>query len=439
MTLTDSTGGKGQPERLGLFASLGNRNFRWFLFGQAASTSGLWTQRVAQDWLVLELTNNAFAVGVTTAMQFLPTLVFGVHAGLVADRFDKRKVLLATVATLGLSALVLGLLIVTGQVQLWHVLAIAFITGTAACYDNPTRAAWVREIVGSDRLRNAVSLNSAVFQLGALAGPALSAFLITVLGTGWAFIATAGWYVVVLSAFFMIKSNLLQASAPLARARGQLREALREIYYRPDLLWPMVILGVSAFFTINYAVVLTAYAKDFQLTAAGYGLLTVALAIGSLFGALVSARWPGTRLRHLVGLTAAVALAQVVTALMPSMVTVMVGVVLIGLTTMPFMITVNTSVQLAASEVMQGRVMGVFMLVNLGSATIGGPVIGLLAQFSGAPAGFIAGGLAMMIVAILVGLRLAQLSKIEVRSELRVELAKLRVWLAFSSRPGGHR
>src|SRR5699024_10228858 len=145
-----------------------NRNFRWFVFGQAASTSGLWTQRVAQDWLVLTLTHNAFVVGLATAMQFVPTLVFGMSAGLVADRFDKRHVLLATVSTLGACAVVLGGLILTDTVEVWHVLAIAFITGTAACFDNPTRSSFVHEIVGPARLRNAVSLNSAVFQLGAL-------------------------------------------------------------------------------------------------------------------------------------------------------------------------------------------------------------------------------------------------------------------------------
>lgn len=428
-----------RPARTGLFASLDNRNFRWFVFGQAASTSGLWTQRVAQDWLVLELTNNAFYVGLATAMQFVPTLIFGMSAGLVADRFDKRRVLLATVSTLGLCAAVLGVLVVTDTVALWHVLLVAFVTGTAACYDNPTRAAFVHEIVGPDRLRNAVSLNSAVFQLGALAGPAVSTGLITALGTGWAFIATGGWYLIVLGAFFAIRHGELRATPRLTRAKGQQRMALAEIRRRPILLWPIVLAGICAFFTTNFAVTLTAYAKDFKLSASGYGMLTIALAIGSLIGALASARWPGSRLRHLVALAGALAATQLLASFMPSMWTVAGAFVAIGSVGMPFLIATNTSIQLASADTIRGRVMGVYMLVNLGSAAIGGPIIGLLAEHLGAPAGLVAGAVVIGVAALAVSRQLVRVGRIEVRGEMRLELARMRAWLSASTRLTGHR
>jgi MFS family permease len=411
-----------------MFAALGVRNFRWFVFGQAVSTSGLWIQRVAQDWLVLTLTHHPFAVGVATALQFVPTLIFGMPAGLVADRYDKRRILLGTVSSLSGCAAVLGVLCLTGTVQLWHVLAIAFATGTAACFDNPARSALVHEIVGPDRLRNAVSVNSAVFQLGALAGPAISAGLITVLGTGWAFLACATSYVVVAATFFAMRRSELLAAPPLARARGQLRDSVAEIRRTPTLAWPIVLAGICAFFTTNFAVTLTAYAKDLHLDAGGYGELTIVLAVGSLMGALISARWPGSRLRHLVALTAGLAAAQLVAAAMPGQFTLSLALVLVGMVGMPFLIASNTSIQLAATDAMRGRVMGVYMLVTLGAAAAGGPVIGLLAQWFGAPAGLVAGGLVIAAAAGYATRHLARAGRVEVRSQVRTELARMRAW-----------
>ncbi|WP_446666963.1 MFS transporter [Flexivirga sp. B27] len=414
------------PRRDGLFASLHNRNFRWFVFGQAASTSGLWTQRVAQDWLVLTLTHNAFLVGVATATQFVPTLLFGMSAGLVADRFDKRHVLMCTVSTLGLCAAVLGVLCVTDTVQLWHVLVIAFLTGTAACFDNPTRSAFIHQIVGPEKLRNAVSLNSAIFQLGALAGPAVSSGLITAVGTGWAFIATGGWYVVVFGAFLAIRTSQLRVAPRLHRAKGQQRMALREIARRPVLLWPIVLAGVCAFFTTNFAVTLTAFAKDFHLDARGYGFLTISLALGSLVGALISARWPGSRLRHIAALAGGLAVGQLVAAAMPGMLTVGAAFVVIGAIGMPFLIATNTLIQLASGDSMRGRVLGVYMLVTLGMAAVGGPVVGFLDQVGGAPLGLVTGAVVIGAVAALVSRRLVHVAGIDLRTGLRLRVVRPR-------------
>lgn len=433
------TGTPHPQRRDGLFASLSNRNFRWFVVGQAASTSGLWTQRVAQDWLVLTLTHNAFIVGIATAMQFVPTLVFGMSAGLVADRFDKRHILMGTVATLGLCAAVLGVLCVTDTVQLWHVLVIAFLTGTAACFDNPTRSAFIHEIVGPEKLRNAVSLNSAIFQLGALAGPAVSSGLITAVGTGYAFVATGAWYVMVFAAFLAIRSSELRTAPRLTRARGQQRKALTEIVRRPVLLWPIVLAGVCAFFTTNFAVTLTAFAKDLHLDAGGYGFLTIALALGSLIGALASAKWPGSRLRHIAALAAGLAAGQLLAAFMPNMVAVGAAFVVIGAIGMPFLIATNTLIQLASSDSMRGRVLGVYMLVTLGSAAVGGPVVGLLDQAGGAPLGLATGTVVIGSAAALVSRRLARVAGIEVLDGVRLRAARMRAWLATSTRLTGQR
>lgn len=441
------------PRRVGMFASLDNRNFRWFLFGQAASTSGLWTQRVAQDWLVLELTNNAFFVGIATAMQFVPTLVFGMSAGVVADRYDKRKILLTTVTTLGLCALALGLLVVTDLIHapvasdgfltnlaaVWPVLLIAFLTGTAACYDNPSRAAFVHEIVGPARLTNAVSLNSAVFQLGALAGPAVSAALITAVGTGWAFIATGAWYAIVLAAFFLIRASALTGDDRPPRTEGRMRNALAEIRHRPVLFWPIALGGVCAFFTTNFAVVLTAFAKDLALSASGYGLLTIAMAIGSLIGALVSARFPGSRLRHIVGFAACLSGSQIIAALMPGMWTIAAAFVLIGAVGMPLLISTNATIQLACPDHLRGRVLGVYMLVALGAAAVGGPIVGLLAEWGGAPLPLLVGAAIIGLAALDTSRQLVRIGNLEIRSKLRVELARLRAWLSTTTSLTGKR
>lgn len=416
------------PPQQRMFAALASRNFRVFVAGQVVSNTGAWTQRVAQDWLVLMLTGSAAAVGITTALQFLPTLLFGMIGGLVADRYDKRKILLCTQSSLMLCSAAIATLALSGTVQLWHIYLIAFVGGTAAAFDNPTRQSFVHEMVGPVHLRNAVSINSAVFQLGALVGPAISSVLITAVGIGWSFAANSASFAVVLVALVAIRSGSLHRGLPLPRGRGQMRSAVTEIRRHPGLLWPIALAGVCSFFSSNFPVTLTAFAKAGGMGPAGYGLLTCSLAVGSLTGALISARRPSNRLRNLVELALALAAAQLLVACAPGTVTLSIALAVLGVACVPFGIAANTSTQLAAGDLMRGRVMGVYMLVVIGAAAAGGPVLGGVAELWGPRAGMVTGGLVVSLAAVTVGWRLARATNVAVQPALRSGVAKVRSW-----------
>lgn len=427
--LEDSSRPAANPLRQSMFSSLSSPNYRTFATGQVVSQIGGWTQRVAQDWLVLTLTGSAAAVGVTTALQFLPTLLFGMAGGLAADRFPKRRILMCTQTVLGLCAATMALLCLTGTVQLWHIFALAFVGGTAAAFDNPTRQSFVHEMVGPDQLRNAVSLNSAVFNLGALIGPAVSAALITLLGIGWSFAVNAGSFAVVLVTLVLIRPAALHLAPALPRGKRQMRTALTEIAGRPELLWPIALAGICSVFTSNFAVSLTAYAKHFHMGPSGYGFLTSALALGSLTGALLTARRSTSRLRNLIELAGALALAQLLAAIAPSTITLAIALVILGTCAPPFGITANSTVQLAAGDRMRGRVMGVYMLVVMGAAAVGGPIVGTLDETIGAGAGLMVGALVIGFAAIAVGLQLARATHTPVQPVLRSGVDRVRGWL----------
>jgi MFS family permease len=423
-----------EPLPQSMFSSLGSRNFRIFVGGQVASQIGGWTQRVAQDWLVLTLTGSAAAVGVTTALQFLPTLLFGMVGGLAADRFPKRRIMMCTQSVLGLCALTMTMLCLTHSVALWQIFTLAFIGGTAAAFDNPTRQSFVHEMVGPGQLRNGVSINSAVFNLGALIGPAVSATLITLLGIGWSFAVNAASFGVVLLALAAIRTGDLHLAPALPPGRRQMRTALSEIGGRPELVWPIALAGICALFTSNFAVSLTAYAKHFHMGAAGYGFLTSALAVGSLSGALLTARRSASRLRNLIELAGALALAQLLAAIAPGTVTLAIALVVLGACTPPFGITANATVQLAAGHRMRGRVMGVYMLVVMGAAAVGGPLVGTLDEAFGAGTGLFVGALVVGTAAIAIGLQLARATNTPVQPVLRSGVDRVRGWLPAGSR-----
>ncbi len=279
----------------GTFRSLRNRNYRLFATGQVISLSGTWGQRVAQDWLVLELSGNSgVALGITTGLQFLPVLLFGLYGGVLADRYDKRRLLLGAQAAMGLLALLLAVLDLTGSVQLWHVYALAFGLGLASVVDTPVRQAFVSEMVGPDDLPNAVSLNSATFNSARIVGPAVAGIAIAAVGTGWVFAANALSYVAVLAGLRAMRAADLRPVEKLARAKGQLREGLAYVRARPDLLVPMVLVFMVGTFGLNFQITLALVVKEvFGRGAGSYGLLSACLAVGSLVGALASARRRG--------------------------------------------------------------------------------------------------------------------------------------------------
>jgi MFS family permease len=391
------------------FGSLRTRNFRLFATGQVFSNTGAWVQRIAQDWLVLSLTGSAAAVGVTTALQFLPTLLFGMIGGLLADRFPKRKILLLTQIGMAAVASALACLTLAGWVRPWHVYVLAFALGMVTALDNPTRQSFVNEMVGPDLLRNAISINSSVFQLGGLVGPAISGVLIGAVGPGLLFVANAVSYAPPFIALSLMRDDEL-TPAPKAAARpGQMRAALRYVGSRPEVLWPTVLVGVFGMFTANLPVTLAAYARSvFHSGPSGYGWLSATVAVGSLTGALISARRTRTTLRGLVIVGGVLASVEMAAAAAPDEIGFRVLLLFVGAMTLLLLTSANAMVQTAAPDAIRGRVMGAYLLVFIGSAAIGGPVLGTADQHLGPRVGMFLAGAVPALAIVFVGARVVR-------------------------------
>ncbi len=393
------------------FQSLRVRNYRLYAAGQVVSNSGTWAQRVAQDWLVLELSgDNGVALGITTGLQFLPVLLFGLYGGLLADRYDKRRLLMGAQAVMGVLALVLAVLDLTGVVQLWHVYALAFGLGLASVVDTPTRQSFVSEIVGPEDLPNAVSLNSATFNSARIVGPALAGIAIASAGTGVVFLANAVSYLAVLAGLGAMRASELHPGTRQVRAPGQTREGLAYVRSRPDLLVPIVLVGLVGMFGLNFQITLALVAKEvFGRGAGSYALLTTCLAVGSLAGALLSARRTGPpRQRRLFLAALAFGLLEVAVGLAPSYAVMAVLLVPTGIAILTFSTTANTSIQLRVEPHVRGRVMALYVLVFLGGTPLGAPVVGAFAEAFGARSGIVLGGAVTALSAVLAAAWLAR-------------------------------
>lgn len=387
----------------GTFRSLRVRNYRLFAGGQIVSLTGTWAQRVAQSWLVLDLSNDSgVALGIATALQFLPVLLFGLYGGVLADRYDKRRLLLGAQVVMGLLALVLAVLDLSGVVALWHVYLLATLLGLAGVVDTPVRQAFVSELVGPEDLTNAVGLNSATFNTSRIVGPALAGIAIGSVGTGWVFLANALSYVAVVAGLSAMRTSELRASGRVARARGQTREGLAYVRSRPDLLVPIVLVGVVGMFGLNFQITLALVAKEvFDRGADAYGLLLSCLALGSLLGALASARRSGPpRARRLFGAALAFGLLEVLVGLAPTYEVMAVLLVPTGVAVLTFTTTANTTVQLGSDPALRGRVMALYVLVFLGGTPIGAPLIGALTEWLGPRSSLLLGGVVTSLAAV---------------------------------------
>lgn len=377
------------------FRSLRVRNYRLFASGQLVSLSGTWAQRVAQDWLVLELSHNSgVALGLTTGLQFLPVLLFGLYGGVLADRYDKRRLLIGAQVVMGVLALVLGLLDVTGAVQLWHVYALAFLLGLASVIDTPVRQSFVVEMVGPDDLPNAVSLNSATFNASRIIGPALAGLAINSIGTSAVFLVNAVSYVAVIAGLCLMRPSELVDARRVPRARGQLVEGLRYVRSRPDLLVPILLVFVVGTFGLNFQITLALVSKQvFGLGAGSYGALSSMLALGSLLGALVSARRSAPpRQRLLIGAGISFGVLEVLVGLAPTYWVMAALLVPTGAAVLTFTTAANASVQMGAAPEMRGRVMALYVLLFLGGTPVGAPLIGALAEVLGPRSSLLIGG-----------------------------------------------
>jgi MFS family permease len=401
------------PSLTATFRSLKVRNYRLFATGQVVSLSGTWAQRVAQDWLVLGLSHNSgVALGITTGLQFLPMLLFGLYGGVLADRYDKRNLLVGAQAAMGLLALALGILDVSGSVQLWHVYALAFLLGLASVVDTPVRQSFVVEMVGPDDLPNAVSLNSATFNSARIIGPAIAGLLINTIGTGPVFLANAVTYIAVIAGLCLIRTGDLFDAHRVPRAKGQLMEGLRYVRSRPDLMVPIALVFVVGTFGLNFQITLALVAKSvFHLGAGSYGALSSMLALGSLLGALGSARRSGLPSQKLL-IASGVAFGglEILTGLAPSYWVMAALLVPTGIAVMTFTTTANATVQLGSTPTMRGRVMALYVLVFMGGTPIGAPVIGALAEVLGARSSLLIGGGVSGLGCLLAGLYLRRRS-----------------------------
>ncbi|MER6130606.1 MFS transporter [Streptomyces sp. BV286] len=395
--------------RSSMFSSLKIRNYRLFFTGQVVSNTGTWMQRIAQDWLVLSLTGSSAAVGFTTALQFLPMLLFGLYGGVLVDRLPKRPTLLATQSAMGLTGIALAFLTLSGHVQVWHVYVAAFAVGLATVIDNPARQSFVSEMVGPDQLQNAVSLNSANFQSARLVGPAVAGLLITGVGTGWAFLLNGLSFVAPIAGLLLMRSRELNQVQRTPRGKGQLREGLHYVAGRPDLMWPIILVGFIGTFGFNFPVWLSAYADDvFHAGAGAYSLFNTLMAVGSLAGALLAARRGTARLRVLIAAAVAFGVLEIVAALAPSYWLFALLMVPIGIAGLTVNVTANTAVQMGTDPAMRGRVMALFMMVFMGGTPLGAPVVGWITDAYGPRVGFAAGGVVSFLAAVTVGLVLAR-------------------------------
>ncbi|WP_406861633.1 MFS transporter [Streptomyces sp. HUAS MG47] len=396
-------------ERRGTFSSLRIRNYRLFFTGAIVSNTGTWMARITQDWLVLTLTGSSAAVGITTALQFLPMLLFGLYGGVLADRYPKRRILLFSQGALGLCGLALAVLTLSGHIQVWHVYLVAFLLGMVTVVDNPARQSFVSEMVGPEQLRNAVSLNSANFQSARLVGPAVAGLLIASVGSGWAFLLNGLSFFAPLIGLLLMRPAELHPSARPPRGKGQLREGLRYVAGRPELIWPIVLVGFVGTFGFNFPIWLTAFSDDvFHVGAGTYGFLNTLMAAGSLAGALLAAKRGSTRLRVLVGAAALFGVLEVLAAVAPSFWLFALLLVPIGMVGLTVNVTANSAVQLATDPEMRGRVMSLYMMVFVGGTPIGAPIVGWLTDEYGARVGFATGGLMTLAAAATVGLILTR-------------------------------
>jgi MFS family permease len=374
-------------------------------------------QRVAQDWLVLQLTHDSgTALGITTGLQFLPLLLFSLWGGVIADRYSKRGILMVTQAAMGGLALLLGLLALTGSVRIWQVYLLAFALGLVTVVDNPTRQAFAVEMVGTDGMANAIALNSAVFNLARIAGPAVAGLVIGLAGTPAAFLLNAGSYGAVLIGLKLMRPDELHSARRPPRARGQLREALSYVRARPALWMPMILVFFVSTFGMNFQVTTALMSRTvFHTGASAFGLASAAFALGALGGALLAARRSRPTLRLLLATSLAFSVFEIITGIVPSYLTFLVALVPTGIAMLTFSTAANSSTQLNTAGEMRGRVMGLYMLVFLGGTPIGSPLAGWLAEVSGARVSMLAGGVISLLATLVMTGLLVRNGSVRVR------------------------
>ena len=398
------------------FSSLHVRNFRLYYIGQIISTSGTFMQSIAQAWLVLKLTNSGAALGITTALQYLPILFLGPYGGVIADRISKRKILFFTQSISGILALILGVLVATSLVKVWMVYVLALCLGLTNVFDNPTRQTFYIEMVGPDNLRNAVTLYSTLVNLARIIGPAIAAGLIAVFGLAPCFIINGVSYFAVVIMLGMMRTNELIVTPPPPAAKGQMREGFQYVFSTPVIGYSLLMMAFIGTLTFEFQVSLPLIAQfTFHGNASSYAFLSAAMGFGAAVGGIFFASRKGVEPYKLVSASLLFGLAVLGAAFMPSLFLAGAVMVLVGISSINFSSLGNATLQLESSPQMRGRVMSFWSVAFLGSTTIGGPVVGWVAEIAGARWGLAIGGLAALVAAALgaITLRNTRRTKLE--------------------------
>ena len=391
-----------RPPR-GAFAALTSLGYRIYLAGQSLANIGTWMQSIAQDWLVLDLTHSATAVGVTMALQFLPMLALGAHTGVVADRLPRRRILLTTQTLNAVATGTLAVITIAGAVRPAAVYAFALASGLIFAFDGPARQAFATEVAPGGQLRSAIALNAAVFQATRLIGPAIASLLIASAGTGWVFAVNAACYLGPTIGLLRLRPSDLRPAPAARREREAVRTTMGYLRGRPDILWTIFLVGMLGSFGLNFPIVLTAMAKSiFHGSAGTYGLFNIILALGSASGALLAGAAAHPRPRVLVLSAAGFGLVQAAAAIAPDLALFLALLAAMGFLNLAFQSMANASVQLAVDPELRGRVMGLYMPAFIGGTPIGAPVIGALTNHFGARVGMAICGAVPALAAALV-------------------------------------
>jgi MFS family permease len=383
------------------FAALSVPNYRRYYGGQAISLTGTWMQMTAQAWLVLTLTHSSTALGLVIALQTLPVLLLAPYGGVIADRVDKRKMMITLQSAMGVQALALGMLTVTGVARVWEIGLLAAILGVNNAFENPSRQSFMLELVGPEHLRNAVSLNSVLVNMARAIGPAVAGILIATVGVGVCFLVNAASFVAVVASLMTMDLSALRPSLPAPRAQGQLREGFRYIRNTPELAVPLLMMAAAGCLTYEFQVSLPVMAsRGLHVGATGFGFMTGAMGVGAVIGGLLVAARGKTGLRPLVAAAWLFGVAVALAALAPSLPLELVALALAGSASISFMATGNSTLQLNAAPSMRGRVMALWFVAFQGSTPIGGPIIGWAMAGLGARAGLGIGAVTCIVVAL---------------------------------------
>jgi MFS family permease len=381
---------------------MSNANYRRFFFGQTTSLVGTWMQTTAQSWLVFTLTHSATDIGFVVALQTLPVLLLGPYGGVIADRVDKRRLMIALQSAMGVQAAVLAILSLAHVVTYLDVCLLAIVLGLNNCFENPSRQAFVLEMVGPSDLRNAVSLNSTMNNVARAVGPAVAGVLIAAFGEGWCFALNAVSFVAVVASLVTMDRTKLNPSKPTVRAKGQLRDGFRYVAHTPTLLFPLIMMALVGMLAYEFQVTLPIVAGTvFHGSSAVYGVMMACMGIGAVIGGLWTAARGKVGVQAMIQASLVFAVVMAFAALAPALAIEFIALALVGFASVTFLSMANSTLQLGTDPQMRGRVMALWAVAFMGSTPIGGPLIGWITSSAGARVGLGVGALSCVVAGLI--------------------------------------